>query len=142
MKIFQKPTVLMSILLLLSAIPALAQIDNRVTFDAPFAFYAGNAKMPAGHYTVTQPDAIANVLLIESADRSHSAFVDYIQGGSGTPSPKTEVTFNKYGTTEFLNSISLQGQESEMQLVTSTAEQNAAKAASAAKHKLSASRGR
>ena len=56
MKTFQKLTVLLSMLCLLSAIPAMAQVDNRLTFQAPFAFYAGNAKLPAGSYTVTQQD--------------------------------------------------------------------------------------
>ena len=69
MRIFQKLTMLMSMVWLLSAISAMAQIDNRVTFQAPFAFYAGNAKLPAGSYTVTQPDDNADLLLIESADR-------------------------------------------------------------------------
>src|SRR5882672_8648141 len=96
MKTFQKLTVLMSMLCLLSAIPAMAQIDNRLTFQAPFAFYAGNAKLPAGDYTVTQQDDNADVLLIESADGLHSVFVDYMTDDSDTAAAKTEVSFNKY----------------------------------------------
>src|SRR5260370_13092406 len=69
---------LMGLLSVLSAIPAMAQIFNRVTFDAPFAFYAGNAKMPAGSYTLSQPDPDDNVLLIEDASGSHSVFSERI----------------------------------------------------------------
>src|ERR1700694_3209809 len=112
MKRFQKLTVLMSMLFLLSAIPAMAQIDNGVTLQASFAFYAGNAKLPPGSYTITQPDDNAEILLIESADVSHSVFVDYVPDESGTPPSKTEITFNKYGTTEFLSRISVQDQNS------------------------------
>ena len=141
MKTFQKLTVFMSMLCLLSAIPAMAQVDNRLTFQAPFTFYAGYAKLPAGSYTVTQPDDSADLLLIESADGSHSVFVEYVADGSDTGPSKTEVTFNKYANAEFLSRISVQGQTS-MQVLASKAEQNAAKAAAAEKHSLSAKSGR
>jgi hypothetical protein len=131
----------MSMLSLLSAIPAMAQIDNGVTFQASFAFYVGNAKLPPGSYTVRQPDDTAELLLIESADGSHSVFVGYVPDESGTPPAKTEITFNKYGNTEFLSRISVQGQNS-MQILVSKVEQNAAKAAAAVKHSVSAKNGR
>ena len=141
MKTFQKLTVLLSMLCLLSAIPAMAQVDNRLTFQAPFAFYAGNSKLPAGSYTVTQPDDNAELLLIESADGSHSVFVEYVADGSDTAPAKTEVTFNKYANADFLSRISVEGQYS-MQILASKAERNAAKAAAADKHSLSAKLGR
>ena len=141
MKTFQKLTVLMSMLCLLSAIPAMAQVDNKLTFQAPFAFYAGNAKLPAGGYTVTQQDDNAELLLIESADGLHSVFVDFMTDDSDTAPAKTEVTFNKYGNTEFLGRISIEGQKS-MQVLASKAEHNAAKAAASEKHSLSAKSGR
>ena len=129
---------LMGLLSILCAIPTMAQISNRVTFDAPFAFYAGNAKMPAGSYTLSQPDPDDNVLLIEDASGSHSVFVEYVVAPTDTPRPQTDVTFNKYGTVEFLSAIWIQGRNSEMQILPSKAEQNAAKAADAEKHSLSA----
>src|ERR1700674_4042868 len=132
---------LMSMVFLFCAIPVMAQIDNRVTFEVPFAFYAGNAKMPAGSYTVTQPDRNAELLLLESADGSHSVFVEYVPGKSDTPASKTEITFNKYANADFLSRISVAGQNS-MEILTSKAEQNAATAAAAEKHTLSAKNGR
>jgi hypothetical protein len=116
----------------------MAQIANKVTFDAPSAFYAGNAKMPAGSYTVTQQDGVDGLLLIEDAGGSHSAFVEYVVAPTDTPRPQTDVTFNKYGTVEFLSAIGIQGRNSEMQILPSKAEQNATKAAAAEKHSLSA----
>ena len=141
MKTVQKLALLMSMVWLLTAIPAMAQVDNGVTFQAPFAFYAGNAKLPAGSYKVTQPDDNSELLLIESTDGAHSVFVDYSADDSGATPAKTEVTFNKYGSTEFLNRISIEGQNS-LQILASKAEQHAAKVATSEKHSLTAKNGR
>ena len=134
----KKLIVLMGLLSVLGAIPTMAQIPNKVTFDAPSAFYAGNAKMPAGSYTVSQPDMNDNLLLIEDAGGSHSAFVECVVAPTDTPRPQTDVTFNKYGNVDFLSAIWIQGRNSEMQILPSKAEKNAAKSADAEKHSLSA----
>ena len=128
----------LGLLSVLCAIPSLAQITNSVKFNAPSAFYAGNAKMPAGTYTVTQPNADDNLLLIEDASGSQSAFVEYAIVHSETPHAQSDVTFNKYGNVEFLSAIWVDGRKSEMQILPSKAETNAAKAAAAEKHTLSA----
>jgi hypothetical protein len=75
--------------------------------------------------------------LIEDAGGSHSAFVEFVVAPSNTPQAQTDVTFNKYANVEFLGAIRIQGRSSEMQIVPSKAEQNAAKAADAEKHSLS-----
>jgi hypothetical protein len=138
MNTVKKLIVLMGLLSVLCAIPIMAQISNTVTFDAPSAFYAGNAKMPAGSYTVTQPNVGDDLLLIEDAGGSHSVFVEFVVAPSDTPQAQTDVTFNKYGNVEFLSAIWIQGRNSEMQVLPSKAELNAAKAADAEKHSLSA----
>jgi len=138
MNISKKLLVLMALLSVMYAIPTMAQISTKVTFDAPSAFYAGNAKMPAGSYTVTQPNVDDSLLLIEDASGSHSVFVEYVVAPSDTPHAQTDVTFNKYDTVEFLITIWIQGRTSERQNVPSKAEQNAAKAADAEKHSVSA----
>lgn len=138
MNTLKKLIVTMGSLSILCALPATAQIANKVTFDAPSAFYAENAKMPAGSYTVTQPDMDSNLLLIEDASGSHSAFVEYVVDPSVTDHARTDVTFNKYGKVEFLSSISVQGNDSAMQIVPSKLEHNTAKAAPAEKHSLTA----
>src|ERR1700692_4047448 len=112
----KKLFVLMALLSAMYAIPVSAQIVNKVTFDAPSAFYAGNAKMPAGSYTVTQPNVDDNLLLIENASGSHSAFVEYVVAPSNTPQGQTDVIFNKYGNVEILGAIRIQGRSSEMQI--------------------------
>jgi hypothetical protein len=135
----KKRIVLMGLLSLLYAIPTMAQIiPNRLTFDAPSAFYAGNAKMPAGNYSVSQPDPDSNFLLIEDAGGSHSAFVEFEPVSADAPHAQSDVTFLKYGNVDFLGIISVQGRNSEMQIVPSNFEQNAARTAAAEKHSLSA----
>src|ERR1700682_6030190 len=138
MNTLKKLIVPLGLLSFLCAIPSMAQITNRVTFDAPAAFYAGNAKMPAGSYTVTQPDANANLLLIEDATGSHSAFVEYEVVSASTSHAQSDVTFNRYGNVDFLSTIWIQGQDSEMRIPALKVEQNAAKAAAAENHSLSA----
>jgi hypothetical protein len=138
MNTVKKLIALMGFLSVLCAIPTMAQIPNKVTFDAPSAFYAGNAKMPAGSYSVTQPNADDNLLLIEDSSGSHSVFVEYVVAPSNTPHAQSDVSFNKYGNVDFLGTIWIQGRNSEMQILPSKAEQNAAKAANAEKHTLSA----
>ena len=138
MNALKKLIVGMSLMSVLCAIPAMAQITNAVTFEAPSAFYAGNAKMPAGSYRVTQPNADDNLLLLETADGSHSVFVEFEKGSSDTRHTQSDVTFNKYGSVDFLSAIWVEGRKSEMQILPSKFEQNTARAAAAEKHTLSA----
>ena len=105
MNTLKKLIVPMGLLSVLCAIPTMAQIANRVTFDAPSVFYAGNAKMPAGSYSASQPNADDNLLLIEDANGSHSVFVEYVVAHSDTPHAQSDVTFNKYGNVDFLSAI-------------------------------------
>jgi hypothetical protein len=138
MNTFKKSMVLMGLLSVLFAIPGMAQINTRVTFDAPSAFYAGNTRMPAGSYTATQPSFDDSLLLIEDASGSHSVFVEYVIANSDTPHAESDVTFNKYGKVDFLSAIWVEGDDTTMQILPSKFEQKTAKAADAEKHTLSA----
>jgi hypothetical protein len=138
MNTLKKLIVGMGLMSVLCVIPVMAQIANSVTFDAPSTFYAGNAKMPAGSYRVTQPNGDDNLLLLESADGSHSAFVEYEIASSDTRHTQSDVTFNKYGNVDSLSAIWVEGRKSEMHILPSKFEQNSAKAAAAEKHSLSA----
>jgi hypothetical protein len=119
---------------ILVALSTHAQITNVLIFKTSFPFYAGNAKMPAGEYRVTQPDANAPVLLIESESGSHSAFVDFNPTTSEQPHPQSDVTFNKYGGVDFLNLLWVQEQNYGMQVLTTKHEESLAKTATAQKH--------
>ncbi|WP_035348978.1 hypothetical protein [Edaphobacter aggregans] len=106
----------LAIVCLMPTIPALAQIENGLDFTTSFPFYVGNAKMPAGSYKVTQADIDAETLLIESTNGSHSALIAFIPTQSSQPHAKSDVTFHKYGDTEYLNRLWVEGQKFGMKL--------------------------
>ena len=125
MKNVSKLVVRMGLLSLLSVMPLAAQIDNGVDFTTTFPFYAGNAKLPAGSYKITQSDISASILRIQSDDGLHAALVDIMPTQSAQPHPHSNVTFNKYGDTEYLNRIWVEGQEYGMKVDPTKAEMNA-----------------
>jgi hypothetical protein len=138
MKNVSKLVVRMGLLSLLSVMPLAAQIDNGVDFTTSFPFYAGNAKMPAGSYKITQSNVDESILKIQSNDGVHSAFVDIIPTHSAQPHPQSDVTFHKYGDTEYLNRIWVEGQEYGMKVDPAKAEMKAAANANVVEHSLSA----
>jgi hypothetical protein len=119
-------------------VPVMAQIVNGVDFTTSFPFYAGNVKLPAGSYTITQPQGEDNsVLLIQSKSGSYSAFLDNIPTRAANPHPQSDVTFNKYGTTDYLSQVWVAGQNYGMQLIPSKVEQKAASSTPAVQHSVS-----
>jgi hypothetical protein len=140
MKNVSKLVVKMGLLSLLSVMPLAAQIVNGVDFTTPFPFYAGDAKMPAGSYKITQSEVGESTLQIQSSDGAHAALVDFIPTYSVEPHPHSDVTFHKYGNTEYLNRIWIEGQEYGMKLDPTKAEIKAAANANVVEHSLSASR--
>jgi len=140
MKKVSKFVASMGLLSLLSVMPLAAQIVNGVDFTTSFPFYAGNAELPAGSYKITHPDMNTSLLQIQSNDGVKSAFVDIIPTHSAQPHSHSDVTFHKYGNTEYLNRIWIEGQEYGMKLDPTRAEIKAAANANVVEHSLSASR--
>jgi hypothetical protein len=138
MKNVSKLVVRMGLLSLLSVMPLVAQIANGVDFTTSFPFYAGNAKMPAGSYKITQSDMDESVLQIQSTDGLHSALVEFIPTQSARPHPHSDVTFDKYGDIEYLNRIWVEGQEYGMKVDPTKSETKAAANANVVEHSLSA----
>jgi hypothetical protein len=102
----------MGLLSLLSVMPLAAQMtDNGVYFTAPSPFYAGNVKLPAGNYKVVQPDADVDVLQIENRGNLGSIFVDFEPTDSAQPHRNSAVTFEKFGDTDYLDRVWIEGQE-------------------------------
>jgi hypothetical protein len=128
----------MGLLSLLSVMPLAAQIVNGVDFTTSFPFYAGNAKMPAGSYKITQSEVGESTLQIQSSDGAHTALVDFIPTQSAQPHPHSDVTFHKYGNTEYLNRIWVEGQEYGMKVDPTKAETKAAANANVVEHSLPA----
>lgn len=107
---FGKIVVTMGMLSLLSVMPLAAQIDNSVVFTAPFPFYAGNVKLPAGSYRITEPNASAKIVLIRNIAGTKGEFINFIPTGSLDPQKETDVTFHKYGDTGYLQTLSVEGE--------------------------------
>jgi hypothetical protein len=138
MKNLLKVTIATVALTLGSALPALAQIADGMSFKTYFPFYAGNAKMPAGSYRITQTDFDADELRIQSADGKYSAFVDFIPMHAEEPHAHSDVTFQKYGDAEYLNRIWVVGQRYGMKLEPTRAELKAASTTAVTEHTVTA----
>jgi hypothetical protein len=119
--------------------PLAAQIVNGVDFTTTFPFYAGNVRMPAGSYKITHSDVDENILQIQSSDGVHSALLEFIPTQSEQPHAHSDVTFHKYGDTEYINRIWVEGQEYGMKVDATKAETKAAASAKVVEHSLSAS---
>jgi len=129
----------MGLLSLLSVMPLAAQItDGGVDFTTSFSFYAAHAKMPAGSYRIIQSDNDPNMLQIQSYDGARSAFIEFEPTHSAQPHPHSDVTFHKYGDTEYLNGIWVGGQKYGMKLEPTKSEMQAATNNNVVEHSLAA----
>jgi len=104
----------MGILSLLSAMPLAAQVAyslvTSVAFTAPFPFYAGSVKLPAGSYRITQPLENTKVVLIRNSAGTKGGFINFIPTSSLDPQKENDVTFQKYGDTGYLQTLSVEGE--------------------------------
>jgi hypothetical protein len=114
MHTFGKIVGTMGMLSLLSVIPLAAQVAHSpvssVVFTAPFPFYAGNVKLPAGSYRITEPIANADLVLIRNIASTKEEFIYFTPTSSLGPQKENDVTFHKYGDTGYLQALSLEGE--------------------------------
>ena len=111
-----------------TAVPVFAQLDEGgAAFTTSFPFYVGNQKMPAGAYKVTEATFDSDMLLIKSADGQHVAYVQSIPTESTTPASASVISFNEYGDTDFMNTITLSGELSGRELLPSKTEKATAR---------------
>jgi hypothetical protein len=120
-----------------SALPAMAQITDALTFTTSFPFYAGNAQMPAGSYRVIQTGLDANELQIQNVKGNDSAFIEFAPTQSEQPHKTSDVTFHKYADVDYLNRIWVAGQQYGMKVETTKAEQKAASTTVVTEHTVS-----
>jgi hypothetical protein len=138
MNSFGRVVLKMGLLSLLSVMPLAAQIDNGLNFTTSFPFYAGNAKMPAGSYRISQTDIDSSVLQIQSIDGTHSALIEFVPTHAEQPHPQTDVTFHKFGDTDYLNRIWVNGQRYGMKVDPTKSETKAAANANVVEHSVAA----
>ena len=67
--------------------------------------------MPAGFYIIHPSALNFTILTIQSKDGMHTAVVDYIPSYADKAHTHSDVTFRKYGSTEFLHRIWVSGQK-------------------------------
>lgn len=127
--------------LVFPTVAAIAQDSGPIlTFKAPAAFWAGNAKMPAGSYRVTQGAAGQNgVLILQNAAGTHEAFVDVTPVSSPGSHKPGEVVFDKVGSMDFLSALYAPGSNASpagYQVIESSQEKYAEKSASKTQHSI------
>jgi hypothetical protein len=115
--------VVIGVTALLSGLPASAQ--NDFNFQMTSSFYAGNAKMPPGTYSLRQMGDEEGVYELQDTSAPHSVMLE-TRPSSKTAKGKTEVVFNRYGDTDYLEAILTSGGTS-VDIMPSTAEKIAAK---------------
>jgi hypothetical protein len=140
MNSFGKLIVNMGLISLLFVMPLAAQIENGVDFTTSSPFYAGNTRMPAGSYKIMPSGFDTSVLLIESRDRAYSTFVDFIPTHAEQPHSRSDVNFQKYGNTDFLNRIWVEGQRYGMKVDPTKFELKAAAGTKSVEHSLVANK--
>jgi len=111
---FGKIVMTMGMLSLLSVMPLAAQVASSavssVVFTAPFPFYAGTVKLPAGSYRITEPNENTYVVLIRNSAGTKGEFINFIPTSSVDPQKENDVTFQKYGDTGYLQGLSIEGE--------------------------------
>jgi hypothetical protein len=126
MNSIEKLVIKMGLLSLLTVMPLAAQIGNGVTFTAPFPFYAGDVKLPAGSYRLTQPYINAKLVRVQNIASTDGAFIIFTPTSSLDPQRESDVTFDKYGDTGYLRTLSLASETDGMEFGRSKAETKAA----------------
>jgi len=87
---------------LASVATAQAQVTVRMEFDTSFAFSAGNATFPAGHFTIRPVDDNEQTVLELSNGIVTTLVVVQPQSGKVNDPVKDIVVFNKYGGDQYV----------------------------------------
>jgi hypothetical protein len=121
---------LIGMTMLMGGLPSFAQTSYN--FHAPSGFYAGNAKMPAGTYTIRQSQDDPQMWELSNSSGSHSVLLEARQSSKASKG-KPEVLFNKYGATDYLEGVEASSGNS-IDIQVSAAEKMAAKKGTATPH--------
>jgi hypothetical protein len=109
-----------------------ASAQTSFSFHMSSSFYAGNAKMPAGTYTLRQSDEDANTFSLQNGAGTHSVILEGRQSSKASKG-KPEILFNRYGTTDYLEGVETSTGNS-IDIMGGAAEKLAAKKATAQPH--------
>lgn len=93
----------------ISARPSMAQIGTGEGFTTTFPFYVGNAKLPAGTYRIHQSGLDPDIITIDNDNKSISTLIDVMPSRAEKAHDHSEVTFRRYGETDFIHRIWISG---------------------------------
>ena len=103
-------------------------------FHAPASFYAGNAKMPAGNYTLRQSGEDSQLFELSNTGGTHSVVLETRQS-SKTSKGNPEVLFNTYAGMDYLEAVETSTGNS-IDIIPQAAEKLAAKKGSPKPHSV------
>ncbi len=124
--------ILTAVFALLASFPAFAQ--NSFKFQMSSSFYAGNAKLPAGSYVITQMSGSPNLYSLDNTAGSHSVVLE-TRPSSKASKTKPEIVFNKYGDTDYLERVET-SEGTSFDIMPGSAEKLAAKKGSPQPHRV------
>ena len=102
-----------------------AQIIDTVEFTTSFPFTAGNAKLPAGTYSI-RPDE-DNPQILELTGAHTSALIQAQNTDAAKRSDKTDVVFKRFGDGYVLKNIWVEGSNEGVTITAAEGEKHAAK---------------
>lgn len=83
-----------------------AQVTERMNFNVPFQFAAGNEILPAGEYTVRPVSEARSAFIVQSTDNKHTAIMTVRNTfRSNRGQQRAELVFNVYQGQCFLAQI-------------------------------------
>jgi hypothetical protein len=123
---YDKVLLNVGLLSLLSVLPLTAQVGNGVEFKTSFPFYVGQTEMPAGSYSLVEPDDLDfHVIIVRSNDGLHTASTGVMATESIEPQTKSRVIFEKYGDTLYLDKVAVEGDMSGAAVIPTKVEKKA-----------------
>ena len=87
----------------------MAQAQQPVVANIPFAFNVGKMVLPAGEYRVEKWIKGDSALLIQRTDGGAATFAGSIATDSNEPQTQTKLVFHRYGDRYFLSQVWVEG---------------------------------
>jgi hypothetical protein len=95
-----------------------AQIVGNLAVNVPFAFQAGDSKLPAGEYRIHMlENSDLTVMEISTVDGTNSILVQVRDAEANSRPTKSELIFNKYGNSYFLAKVFDEGNPSGSEVI-------------------------
>jgi hypothetical protein len=125
---FAKTMLLITGIAALSVTPSLAQSSVDLKANVPWAFNAGNTRLPAGEYVIKGGTG-SQVVRIQNVDTKQSALLLTMASINSDPNRPPVLLFHKYGDKCYLSSVTMAFGQSGREFGMTKSERETAKAA-------------